>query len=90
MIFHRLAAANRGTKKVLEQVDHSKVEYLPFRKDFYIEVPEIAKMTEEEVNAYRESLEDIKIRVSSWADPPSKTNQQIILILHIIIYYDLY
>jgi ATP-dependent RNA helicase DDX46/PRP5 len=57
-----LAAANRGTKKVLEQVDHSKVEYLPFRKDFYIEVPEIAKMTEEEVNIHREALEDMKIR----------------------------
>jgi hypothetical protein len=63
-VLNRLAAANRGTKKVLEQVDHSKVEYLPFRKDFYIEVPEIAKMTEEEVNIHREALEDMKIRVS--------------------------
>lgn len=63
-ILNRLAAANRGTKKVLEQVDHSKVEYLPFRKDFYIEVPEIAKMTEDEVILHREALEDMKIRVS--------------------------
>jgi hypothetical protein len=47
----------------LEQVDHSKINYPPFRKDFYIEVPEIAKMTEEEVAAYRKSLEGIRIRV---------------------------
>jgi ATP-dependent RNA helicase DDX46/PRP5 len=61
-ILNRLAAANKN-KKVLEQVDHSKMDYIPFRKEFYIEVPEIAKMTDEEVAAYREQLEDIKIRV---------------------------
>ena len=29
------------------QTDHSKVYYAPFRKNFYVEVPEIARMTPE-------------------------------------------
>lgn len=41
-------------KKELAKVDHSGVEYLPFRKAFYTEVPELIKMTPEEVEAYRE------------------------------------
>jgi hypothetical protein len=57
-------------KRVLEQVDHSKINYPPFRKNFYIEVPEIAKMTDEEVAAYRKSLEGIRIRVTI-SLPPS-------------------
>ena len=31
----------------LAAVDHSKVYYQPFRKDFYVEVPELAKLTPE-------------------------------------------
>ena len=31
----------------LIQTDHEKIYYRPFRKDFYIEVPEIARMTVE-------------------------------------------
>ncbi|GMH20849.1 hypothetical protein Nepgr_022691 [Nepenthes gracilis] len=38
-------------------VDHSKIDYPPFRKNFYIEVKEIARMTAEEVAAYRRELE---------------------------------
>jgi hypothetical protein len=30
------------------------MEYTPFRKNFYVEVPEIARMTPEEVEAYKE------------------------------------
>lgn len=37
----------------LGKVDHTVIEYVPFRKDFYVEVPEIANMTKEEVEAYR-------------------------------------
>lgn len=37
----------------LGKVDHNSIEYVPFRKDFYVEVPEIANMTKEEVEAYR-------------------------------------
>lgn len=30
------------------------MNYIEFRKAFYVEVPEIAKMTNDEVEAYRE------------------------------------
>jgi ATP-dependent RNA helicase DDX46/PRP5 len=43
-------------------VDHSKIAYPPFRKDFYIEVKEVARMSPAEVAAYRRELGDIKIR----------------------------
>ncbi|TVU43579.1 hypothetical protein EJB05_10059, partial [Eragrostis curvula] len=38
-------------------VDHSKVDYQPFRKNFYIEMKDITKMTSEEVATYRKQLE---------------------------------
>ena len=33
--------------KDLLAVDHEKIYYRPFKKDFYVEVPEIANMTTE-------------------------------------------
>uniref|UniRef100_A0A914ZIC8 Probable ATP-dependent RNA helicase DDX46 n=1 Tax=Parascaris univalens TaxID=6257 RepID=A0A914ZIC8_PARUN len=57
----------------LPQTDHSKVYYRPFRKDFYVETAELAKMTKKEVDQCREEL-DIRVRgkncpkpVRSWA-----------------------
>ncbi|XP_027499317.1 probable ATP-dependent RNA helicase DDX46 [Corapipo altera] len=49
-------------RKLLEPVDHGKIEYEPFRKNFYVEVPELAKMTPEEVNVYRLELEGITVK----------------------------
>ncbi|KAF6213297.1 hypothetical protein GE061_011015 [Apolygus lucorum] len=49
-------------KKELAKVDHSGIQYMDFRKNFYVEVPEIAKMTQEEVDAYREELEGIRVK----------------------------
>lgn len=65
------AAANLANKqkKDLAKVDHSGVEYLPFRKAFYVEVPEIARMTQEEVNQYREELEGIRTRGKNCPKP---------------------
>lgn len=69
-------AANLANKqkKELAKIDHSKVQYLPFRKDFYVEVPEIAKMTNEEIDAYRTELEGIQVKgkgcprpIKTWA-----------------------
>lgn len=34
-------------RKVLEPVDHQKIEYESFRKNFYVEVPELARMSPE-------------------------------------------
>ncbi|XP_030649321.1 putative ATP-dependent RNA helicase DDX46 isoform X2 [Chanos chanos] len=49
-------------RKVLEPVDHQKIEYEPYRKNFYVEVPELARMTAEEVNEYRLELEGITVK----------------------------
>ena len=56
----KLVAKNK--KKELPVVDHSKIDYKPFRKTLYVEVPELAKMTEEDVKLYRESLENIIVK----------------------------
>ncbi|XP_045817860.1 DEAD-box ATP-dependent RNA helicase 42-like [Trifolium pratense] len=56
----------------LSLVDHSKIDYIPFKKNFYIEVKEISKMTLEEVVLYRKQLElkihgkDVPKPVKSW------------------------
>ncbi|KAG6432651.1 hypothetical protein SASPL_104232 [Salvia splendens] len=56
----------------LSIVDHSKIDYPPFRKNFYIEVKEISKMTSEEVAAHRKQLElkihgkDVPKPVKAW------------------------
>lgn len=69
-------AANLANKhkKELAKIDHSGVEYMPFRKDFYVEVPELAKMTQEEVDAYKKELEDVQVKgkmcpkpIKTWA-----------------------
>uniref|UniRef100_A0A1A7YGY4 Probable ATP-dependent RNA helicase DDX46 n=1 Tax=Iconisemion striatum TaxID=60296 RepID=A0A1A7YGY4_9TELE len=49
-------------RKVLEPVDHGKIQYESYRKNFYVEVPELAKITQEEVNAYRLELEGITVK----------------------------
>ena len=73
-----LATTMSGLIKQKEQkvfkVDHNKIKYLPFRKDFYVEIPEIARMTPEEVEEYRLELEGIKVKgkgcpkpIKTWA-----------------------
>lgn len=49
-------------KKELPKIDHSTMNYSDFKKNFYVEVPEIAKMTQQEVEAYRTELEDIQVK----------------------------
>lgn len=49
----------RPERKELKPVDHSKINYLPINKSFYIESREIAAMTEEEVSEYRKQLGEI-------------------------------
>lgn len=62
-----IAKKNKG--KDLPKVDHTKVEYTSFRKDFYVEVPELAKMSKEAVSAYRVELENIKIKGKKCPNP---------------------
>jgi ATP-dependent RNA helicase DDX46/PRP5 len=57
-----LAMASKKKKKDIPSVNHAKVQYEPFRKDFYTEPLEMAAMTEEEVADIRLELEGIKVR----------------------------
>lgn len=57
-----LAIASKKKKKEIPVVDHAKVEYEPFRKEFYTEPPHLADMTEEEVANLRLELDGIKVR----------------------------
>uniref|UniRef100_A0A1B0GJ16 Probable ATP-dependent RNA helicase DDX46 n=1 Tax=Lutzomyia longipalpis TaxID=7200 RepID=A0A1B0GJ16_LUTLO len=61
-------------KKELAKIDHTGVNYAPFRKNFYVEVPELAKLTNEEVEKYRSDLEGIQVKgkgcpkpIKTWA-----------------------
>lgn len=52
----------KAKRQDIGAVDHGAVKYMPFRKDFYVEPPEITRMTDEEVASYRAELDGIKIR----------------------------
>lgn len=57
-------AANLANKhkKELAKIDHSGFDYAPFRKNFYVEVPELGKMTSQDVEQYKEKLEGIQVK----------------------------
>lgn len=58
------AVANLANKhkKELAKIDHSEMDYSAFKKNFYVEVPELAKMTQADVDAYRLELEGIHVK----------------------------
>lgn len=49
------------TKK-LKTISKDDITYQPFEKKFYVEVSELAQMTNEEVEKLREDLEGIKVK----------------------------
>ena len=55
-------AAKRAKKKDLAVVDHTRIAYEPFRKEFYHTPPAVQDMTEEDVDLLRLELDGIKIR----------------------------
>ncbi|KAF9075986.1 P-loop containing nucleoside triphosphate hydrolase protein [Rhodocollybia butyracea] len=55
-------AAKKAKKKELAAVDHSRLKYEPFRKEFYVPPPDVAAMTDEEAELLRLELDSIKIR----------------------------
>lgn len=65
-------AAKKAKKKELAAVDHGRVRYEPFRKEFYIPPPDIAAMTEEEAEFLRLELDSIKIRGIDCPKPVTK------------------
>ncbi|KAK9806771.1 hypothetical protein WJX72_002237 [[Myrmecia] bisecta] len=59
----------------LGAADHNLIEYQPFRRNFYIEVPDLARMTPEEVAEHRKLLDDIKVRGKDIPKPIKNWNQ---------------
>ncbi|KAJ0263675.1 DEAD/DEAH box helicase domain-containing protein [Hirschfeldia incana] len=68
--FMKRVKKTKGDK--LSLIDHSKTNYEPFRKNFYIQVKDISNLTQEEVNTYRKQLEikvhgkDVPRPIKSW------------------------
>ena len=65
-------AAKKAKKKDLAAVDHSRIAYEPFRKEFYIAPPDVATMTDEEADLLRLELDGIKIRGMDCPRPVTK------------------
>jgi ATP-dependent RNA helicase DDX46/PRP5 len=49
-------------KKNLKMINHSEIEYEPFRKNLYIESEDITSKSEADIDYFRKELGDIKIR----------------------------
>ncbi|SPQ92992.1 unnamed protein product (mitochondrion) [Plasmodiophora brassicae] len=63
-------------KKEIKRVDHSKMAYISFRKNFYVEPKEIREMTEEEVAAFRrDELEGVAVRGKNCPRPIRRWTQ---------------
>ncbi|KAJ3275214.1 pre-mRNA processing RNA-helicase [Terramyces sp. JEL0728] len=62
-------------KKELLEVDHSKIKYEEFRKDFYKEPPDLASLTEEQVDQKRLDLDGIHVRGKNCPKPVEKWTQ---------------
>jgi ATP-dependent RNA helicase DDX46/PRP5 len=65
-------AAKKAKKKEMATVDHSRVKYEPFRKEFYVPPPDVAAMTDEEADLLRLELDSIKIRGVDCPRPVTK------------------
>lgn len=65
-------AAKKAKKKDLALVDHGRIAYEPFRKEFYTAPPDISDMTDEEADLLRLELDGIKIRGVDCPRPATK------------------
>lgn len=66
------SSKNEVRMKELKVVDHSKIDYEPFTKDFFIPPAEIARLTEQEIQQIRVELDGAKTRGAN-VPPPIKT-----------------
>jgi ATP-dependent RNA helicase DDX46/PRP5 len=65
-------AARKAKKKEITLIDHAKVSYEPFRREFYVAPPEIAAMTDDDAELVRLELDGIKIRGVDCPRPVTK------------------
>lgn len=70
-----LAIASKRKKKDIPTVNHEKMNYEPFRKNFYTEPIDLAEMTEEDVANMRLELDGIKVRGVDVPKPVTKWSQ---------------
>lgn len=85
-------AAKKAKKKEMATVDHSRVKYEPFRKEFYVPPPDIAAMTDEEADLLRLELDSIKIRgldcprpVTKWSHYGLPSNWFVIYCMFVLV-----
>jgi ATP-dependent RNA helicase DDX46/PRP5 len=57
-----LAMANKKKKKDIPTINHDKIKYEPFRRNFYSEPVDMADLNEAEVASLRLELDGIKVR----------------------------
>ena len=67
--------AKRSKSKEVAMVDHSKINYEPFVKDFYIPPPEYRDLTKEQIADLRLELSGITIRGKDAPVPVTKWSQ---------------
>ena len=70
-----LAIKAKSKKKDIPTVNHSKINYESFRKNFYHEPMELSSMTEEDVADIRLELDGIKVRGIDAPKPVQKWSQ---------------
>ncbi|KAF1930773.1 DEAD-domain-containing protein [Didymella exigua CBS 183.55] len=68
-------SARKKAKKEAPVIDHNKVEYEPFRKNFYTEPSEVSAMTPEEVADLRHEMDGIKVKPDDVPRPVTKWAQ---------------
>lgn len=68
-------SAAKKKKKEAPVIDHDKVEYEPFRKNFYTEPSEVSAMTPEEVADLRHEMDGIKVKPDDVPRPVTKWAQ---------------
>ena len=74
-IFAAAAARSLAKKKEMAVVDHDKMDYEPFRKDFFMEPPDVAAWTPEMVEQKRIDLDGIQVRGKNCPKPIEKWSQ---------------
>lgn len=57
-------AQKKAKKKDVLSIDHSAIEYGSVRKNFYTETTELQNLSEEKVRAIRQSLNNMRVKVS--------------------------
>lgn len=58
---------------VLPKIDHAQIEYMPFKRDFYKEHPQVTALSDEAVASYKKDL-DISVTCEKEKNIPNRTS----------------